>query len=236
VLAAGGVFGVFAAASTIAAVVPLLPPDLPRVENVGLHLPVLAFSAATLLLIAVSAGVWPALEAARGGLAASVSDLSRGGTSSARRTRLRDLLVVSQIAATLWLVVGATLLGRSFVELKQVNPGFEADGVYSMHLAIPRAKYPKDRDVASFCERILERVRAVPGVVSAGFVNRLPLAGGAQTGPIELEELDGFTSDEVVRLLKVKQAIADGRYTDITDEHRKLLFVQWLVEHGKLES
>ena len=57
-----------------------------------------------------------------------------------------------------------------------------------------------------------------------------------ETGPIEVEELDGFTSDEVARLLKVKQAIAEGRYTDITDEHRKLLFVQWLVEHGKLES
>jgi len=190
VLAAGGAFGVLAAAWTIAAVVPLLPADLPRVENVGLHLPVLAFSAATLVLIAVFAGVWPAIEAARGGLAASVADLSRGGTGSARRTRLRDLLVVAQIAATLWLVVGATLLGRSFGELKQVDPGFQADGVYSMHLAIPRAKYPKDRDVAAFCDRILERVRGVPGVVSAGFVNRLPLAGGAQTGPIELEGID----------------------------------------------
>ncbi len=59
-----------------------------------------------------------------------------------------------------------------------------------MHLAIPRAKYPKDRDVAAFCDRMLERVRAVPGVVSAGLVNRLPLAGGAQTGPIEFEGID----------------------------------------------
>jgi predicted permease len=189
-LAIGGALGVVAAAWTIAAVVPLLPPDLPRVENVGLHLPVLAFSVATLVLLAVFAGVWPALEAARGGLAASVADLSRGGTGSVRRTRLRDMLVVAQIAATLWLVVGATLLARSFGELKQVNPGFQADSVYTMHLAIPRAKYPNDRDIAAFCGRILERIRAVPGVVSAGFVNRLPLAGGAQTGPIEFEGIE----------------------------------------------
>jgi putative ABC transport system permease protein len=79
---------------------------------------------------------------------------------------------------------------RSFAALKQVNPGFNADRVYTLHLAIPRAKYPKDRDIAAFCERILERVRALPGVVSAGLVNRLPLAGGTQTGPIEFEGID----------------------------------------------
>src|SRR6185503_2436406 len=120
--------------------------------------PVLLVSAATLALIALFAGIWPALEAARGGLAASVANLSRGGTGSARRTRLRDTLVVAQIAATLWLVVAATLLARSFGELKQVNPGFQADSVYTMHLAVPRAKYPKDRDIAAFSGRLLESV------------------------------------------------------------------------------
>jgi putative ABC transport system permease protein len=190
ILAAGGALGVLAAAWTIDAVVPLLPADLPRVENVGLHLPVLLVSAATLGVIALLAGVWPALEAARGGLAASVAELSRGGTGSVRRTRLRDTLVVAQIAATLWLVVGAALLARSFGELKQVHPGFQADRVYTMHLAVPRAKYPKDRDIAAFSGRLLDSVRAVQGVVSAGLVNRLPLAGGAQTGPIEFEGID----------------------------------------------
>ena len=187
IVAIGGAIGVIAGAWAIDVVVPLLPADLPRVENIGLHAPVLVASAATLALIAMFAGVWPALEAARGGLAASVAELSRGGTGSLRRARLRDALVVAQIAATLWLVIGATLLARSFGELKQVNPGFQSDRVYSMHLAIPRAKYPRDRDLAAFCARMLDRIRAVPGVVSAAFVNRLPLAGGTQTGPIEFE-------------------------------------------------
>jgi putative ABC transport system permease protein len=187
IVAIGGAIGVIAGAWALDVVVPLLPADLPRVENIGLHAPVLVASAATLALIAMFAGVWPALEAARGGLAASVAELSRGGTGSLRRARLRDALVVAQIAATLWLVIGATLLARSFGELKQVNPGFQSDRVYSMHLAIPRAKYPRDRDLAAFCARMLDRIRAVPGVVSAAFVNRLPLAGGTQTGPIEFE-------------------------------------------------
>ena len=189
-LVAGGALGLLTASTAVAAIVPLLPADLPRAENIGLDGPVLAVTVSTLALIAIFVGVWPALEAAESGLGGSVADLSRGNSGTPRRARLRDLLVVAQIAATLWLVVGAALLMRSFVHLRQVDPGFNAERVYSLHLAIPRAKYPKDRDVAAFCARILERVQALPEVVSAGLVNRLPLAGGTQTGPVEFEGID----------------------------------------------
>jgi putative ABC transport system permease protein len=189
-LGGGAALGLVGAAWAIRALVPLLPSDLPRVENIGLHLPVLAGAVLTLAAIALFVGVWPALEASRGGLSAAAIDLSRGNTGAPRRARLRDALVVLQIAATLWLVVGATLLMRSFAELRQVHPGFNADHVYSLHLAIPRAKYPEDRDVAAFCARLLERIQALPDVAAAGMVNRLPLAGGAQTGQIEFEGVD----------------------------------------------
>jgi putative ABC transport system permease protein len=192
-LAAGAALGLLAASTAVDAIGPLLPADLPRAENIGLHWPVLALTAATLALITVFVGVWPALEASRGGLGGPVSDLSRGNSGAPRRARLRDALVVMQIAATLWLVVGATLLMRSFAELRQVNPGFNAERVYSLHLAIPRAKYPKDRDVAAFCARILDRVSALPDVVAAGMVNRLPLGGGAQTGQVAFEGVDPKT-------------------------------------------
>jgi putative ABC transport system permease protein len=189
-LVIGGALGLLGAAWVIAALVPLLPAGIPRVENVGLHLPVLAGTVVTLAAIAVFVGVWPALEASRGGLRASVADLSRSHTGGRARSRVRDLLVVAQIAATMWLVIGAALLTRSFGELRQVRPGFNPERVYSLHLAIPRSKYPRDRDVAAFGDRILEQVRALPEVVSVGLVNRLPLAGGAQTGGIELEGID----------------------------------------------
>jgi len=189
-LVIGGALGLLGAAWVIEALVPLLPAGVPRVENVGLHLPVLVGTAVTLAAIALFVGVWPALEASRGGLSASVADLSRGNTGARAPARVRDLLVVAQIAATMWLVIGAALLTRSFGELRQVRPGFNPERVYSLHLAIPRSKYPRDRDVAAFGDRILERVRALPEVVVAGLVNRLPLAGGTQTGGIELEGLD----------------------------------------------
>ena len=189
-LVAGGALGLLVARWSVQAIVPLLPPDLPRVENIGLSLPVLAVAVIMLGAIAVFVGLWPALEVSRHGLGASIGDLSRTTTSGSRRARTRDLLVVAQIAATLWLAIGATLLMRSFAELKRITPGFSSEGIYSAHLAIPRTKYRDDRGVADFCRRVVERVQALPGVVSAAMVNRLPLAGGGQTWPIEFEGLD----------------------------------------------
>lgn len=195
VLAAGGALGLLGAAWTIALLVPLLPPDMPRVENVGLHLPALAFTVVALAAIAVCVGIWPAMEASRGGRSASVADLSRGNTDTASHSRTRDILVVAQIAATLWLVIGAALLLRSFNELRKVHPGFNAERVYSLHLAIPRSKYPKDADVALFGDRIVDRVKSLPEVAYAGLVNRLPLAGGAQTGGIAFEDIDAQAAE-----------------------------------------
>jgi len=193
-LIAGGVLALVIAAAAIDALVPLLPSDVPRAENIGLQFPVMGFATATLALIAVLVGAWPALNASRSGLSACATDLSRSVTGGLRRTRTRDLLVVAQIAATLWLAIGAMLLTRSFAQLKRVNPGFESARVYSLHLAIPRAKYRTDRDVAEFCRRVLERVQAVPEVVAAGMVNRLPLGGGAQTANLEFEGVDSKLS------------------------------------------
>jgi putative ABC transport system permease protein len=186
-LIAGGGLGLLTGAWAIGAVTPLLPPDLPRAENIALNLPVLALAGAAITAITIFIGAWPALEAARTGLAAAGADLSRGSTSGAGRARMRDALVVSQIAATLWLAIGATLLTRSFTEIRRVNPGFNPEGVYSVHLAIPRSKYKSDREIAVLMRRMLDRVEALPGVIAAGMVNRLPLAGGAQTLGIEFE-------------------------------------------------
>src|SRR5206468_4032724 len=109
-IAAGGALGAVAAWWVIDAAAPLLPADLPRAENIALHAPVLGFAAATVAAITVLVGAWPALEAARTGLAAAAADVSRGVTGGVRRARTRDALVVAQIAATLWLAIGALLL------------------------------------------------------------------------------------------------------------------------------
>jgi putative ABC transport system permease protein len=196
----GGVLGVVGAVWAVGAIVPTLPVDIPRVENVGVHPPVVVAAALMLAAIAVFVGIWPALEASRHGLSASIGDLSRTSTATPRRAALRDVLVVAEIAATLWLAIGATLLTRSFTELKRVPAGFNPEGVYSVHLAIPRTKYRDDRGVAEFCRRVVERVQAVPGVVAAAMINRLPLAGGAQTWPVQFDGLDPANPANLVEI------------------------------------
>jgi putative ABC transport system permease protein len=187
-LAAGGAVGLLAAAVAIEAIRPFVPAEVPRAENIGLNWVVLAVSAATLGTIGLVVSAWPALEASR--IARGAAASWRGNSESARRARMRDGLVALQIAGTLCLLVSAALLTRSLAELRRVNPGFNAESVYTVHLAIPRSKYSRDLDVAAFGTRILERVRALPGVISVALVNRLPLAGGVQTAPIEFEGLD----------------------------------------------
>ncbi|HET6958620.1 MAG TPA: ADOP family duplicated permease, partial [Vicinamibacterales bacterium] len=187
-LAAGGAIGLLAAAVAIEAIRPFVPAEVPRAENIGLNWVVLAVAAATLGTIGLVVSAWPALEASRVARGAAAS--WRGNSESARRARMRDGLVALQIAGTLCLLVSAALLTRSLAELRRVNPGFNAESVYTVHLAIPRSKYSRDLDVAAFGTRILERVRALPGVISVALVNRLPLAGGVQTAPIEFEGLD----------------------------------------------
>jgi putative ABC transport system permease protein len=188
-LALGGLAGLVVAQIVLGALVPLLPSEMPRAEGIGLSVPVLLGALATLAGVGLLAGAGPGLEAARHSVAETAAELSRA-TAAPGRARARDVLVAAQIALTLVLGVGATLLFRSLGRLRQVDPGFAPARVVSAHLAIPRQKYGSDTEVARFCTRVLERVRALPGVQSAAMVNRLPLAGGIQVGGLELEGVD----------------------------------------------
>jgi len=186
-LAIGGALGMLTATGVVRAVVPLLPADFPRTAEIGIHLPVLVFSAAVVIVVALLIGVWPALAAARTAPGQSLTDLSRGATSARGHTRVRDLIVVGQIAATLVLLVGATLLMRSFLAVRQVTPGFSPARVLTASVAIPRSQYPLDAQVTAFYTRVIDRIQAVPGVEAIGMVHRLPLGGGNQTGGVQID-------------------------------------------------
>jgi putative ABC transport system permease protein len=191
ILALGGALGVAAAVWTVKAFIPLAPVGLPRVESIGVHAPVLAFSVAMLALTGTLAGVAPAVQAWRSDLAGATREGGRSTTAGHRQSKLGSLVVLAQVALTVPLLVGAGLLARSFSVLSRVDPGFRASGALSLHLAIPRSKYPKDEDVAAFCGRLLEQVAAVPGVAAVGMVNRLPLGGVAQIGSVEFDRPGG---------------------------------------------
>jgi len=192
VLLLGGIFGVAAAKLAVAMFIPLAPAALPRVDSIEVNGPVLLFSLAVVALTGLVAGILPATRACRAAVPAEALGV-RSTTGSRSQVRTRRALVVAQIALTLPLLLGATVLARSFAAVMAVKPGFRTENVLALHMAIPRTKYRTDREIAAFYTRIIDRVRDLPGVVSAAMVNRVPLAGndlsmaltfdGAEGGP-----------------------------------------------------
>ncbi|MBI4906194.1 MAG: ABC transporter permease [Acidobacteria bacterium] len=193
-LAAIGAIGGVALAFWILRVLVLaLPPNTPRLDEIGLHPPVLAFAVAASTLVVLLAALLPSRVGAGATLAAALRANSRTVTSG---LRARDVLVISQIAVTLALLFNGALFARSLLRLWQVNPGFSTERVLTMHLAVTRAQFRSDRQVSDYYDRLLARIRSIPGVVDAGMVNRLPLSGIAQTGGVEFEGItDRYDTD-----------------------------------------
>jgi putative ABC transport system permease protein len=147
------------------------------VNEIQVSLPVLLFSGSVLILAASLMVLLPVVQASRTDLVATLRADSRTSSGTAGKAKIRNLLVVGQVALTVILLTGAGLLIRTFAALKDVNPGFRPQGVLSLQVAIPRNKYDGDTQVASFCQRILEQVRALADVEAVGMGNRLPLEG-----------------------------------------------------------
>jgi predicted permease len=182
--AAGGCGGVLLAWWLLKVLIPWLPPQLPGLESIGLHGPVLAFALVLSVLVVLLAGMLPSRLASRVQLAGAMQQDSRtvaGGSTT------RNALVAAQIAVTLVLVFAGGLLVRSLVAVMKVDPGFSAQGVLTMHLAVTRAKYPTDPQIVDYYHRLLARVRTIPGVIEAGMVNLLPFSELRLVHPVEFE-------------------------------------------------
>jgi putative ABC transport system permease protein len=193
-LAIGGLLGVAAATFGVRAFVAFAPPNVPRLESISVSMPVIFVSLAILVATGVVATVVPAVHAWRADFTKMTKDGGRSSTSGRRRADARRAGVAVQIAFAVPLLVGASLLIRSSLKLAQVDLGFRPEHVATFHLAVPRTKYPSDAQVAAFYDRLLQTVRAVPGVAQAGLVNRLPLAGN-QTVSIHVERSPGTIVD-----------------------------------------
>ena len=149
---------------------------LPRQESIGIDGNVLLFTLGLALLTPVVFGLIPSLQASRPELRDA---LAEGGRSAAAptRARVRMLLVTGEVAVALLLLVGAGLLIRSFANVMSVDPGFDPRGAVTASMAVPGNKYQTPNRAAQFYAGLLDRVRALPGVKSAGAVNQLPLSG-----------------------------------------------------------
>jgi putative ABC transport system permease protein len=177
--AAGAVLGVLLAWQGIGVIKALSPANLPRIEHVTIDARALLFAAGVSILAAVVFGLAPALRAVRGNLADGLRD--RGSDSGGvRGNKLRTALVVSEVALSLVLLIGAGLMVRSFAQLQKVDPGFDAENVVTFNAPLQFIKYLTTQKRANFGNQLGERLAAIPGVEAVGGVTPLPLAGGDQ--------------------------------------------------------
>jgi len=182
----GGLLGIGLAYAGTSALVALAPAGTPLIEQVSVDGRILVFAAAITTLAGVLFGILPAVRAAR---AQPVSALREGGRSGSggRSGRLRNTLVVGQIGLALMLLVGAGLLVRSLQNLRQVDLGFEPDGVLTMVTQLPRNRYPDPVDRQEFFRTMSQRLVAIPGVEAVGSVSALPMLGFDNDNSFEVE-------------------------------------------------
>ncbi|HKG95978.1 MAG TPA: ABC transporter permease, partial [Gemmatimonadaceae bacterium] len=174
----GGGAGLALARWGTAAVVALSAGSIPRAGDVRLDGRVLAFAAALSLLTGVAFGLVPALRGAVVHQGAALREGGgRGSTAGGRRTRMRGVLVASEFALALVLLVGAGLMARSFAALRGIDPGFDARNVLTMEVSVAGSPQAAPVRRAAFYQDVLRSLRALPGVESAAAINHIPLGG-----------------------------------------------------------
>ncbi|MET0626232.1 MAG: ABC transporter permease [Pyrinomonadaceae bacterium] len=177
---AGGAVGLLLAWWGVDALLALNPSDLPAPQGVGLDARVLAFSLGLSAVAGFIFGVVPALQLSKADLGGALKEGGRAGEGS-RRARLRAAFVVSEVALSLVLLVGAGLLLNSFYRLLNVSPGFDPRNLLTMEYRLPRNRYAKGDQQWKFHREVAGRVANVPGVESAAVVRGLPFSGNGGT-------------------------------------------------------
>jgi putative ABC transport system permease protein len=176
--ALGAVFGIVLAYWGVRGLVASLPANVPRVDEIRVDGVVLVFTGALAVFTGLLFGIAPAWKISSGGVQDALRDEGRGTVGPAHH-RLRNTLVVAEIALALILLVGAGLLVRSFVHVLAADSGFRADGVLTASLPLPQTRFPEDAKRAAFVRDVVERMKAIPGVEVAS--GALPLLGGWQS-------------------------------------------------------
>ncbi len=176
--ALGGTLGLLLSVWLTDILIAISPANTPRFNEIGVDGRVLAFTLAVTCLVGIVFGLAPALQSSKTDLNEALKEGGRGGgAETGGRNRLRRLLVVSEVALSLMLLVGAGLLIKSFARLQEVHPGFNPEHVLTMRISVPSNKYKEKAQRAEFFRRLMEQVAALPGAEAAGATLSLPLGG-----------------------------------------------------------
>ena len=161
--------------------------SLPNSGDIGIDTWVLGFTLLVSLAAGILIGIVPALQFTRTSISETLKQGSGRTGGSPIKQHTRKALVISEVALSLVLLIGAGLMIRSFWKLQNVDPGFDSSNALTMSVVLTWIRYPEPHQRLAFVERAMEQIRAVPGVVSVGTTTKIPLTGGGSTQPFSVE-------------------------------------------------
>ena len=172
----GAALGIGFSVGGVRWLVAVMPPGIPRADEISVNGTVLAFTAIVAIVTGVLFGIVPALRATQHASAGSTVDLGRRASPGAQHHRISSVLVTAELALAVLLVVAATLLVRSFAALRNIDLGFDTDHVVAARLTPPNGSYNDSARVSMFYGAVVERLTAIHGVRSVAIVDKLPMA------------------------------------------------------------
>jgi predicted permease len=203
----GGLVGLTLAWAATRALVALGPEGLPRLDQIRLDLWAVAFTTGISLLAGTLFGLFPVVKFRAPEIVAGLKEGGRGGSVGRERHRARNVLVVSQMALALILLVGSGLMLRSFQALRNVDPGFQPDGVLTLRLTLPYQTYSDDESRVQFHTQLHERLSGLSGVESVGAAATIPLSGRADRSGTWFEDFP-VQPDQVPDVIETTQVTA----------------------------
>jgi putative ABC transport system permease protein len=204
----GGVVGLLLAWAGTHALVSFGPQNLPRLHEIGLDPATLLFTLGTSLLAGLLFGLFPVLKYRRPDMTTGLKEGGRGGSAGKERHRARNTLVVFQMALALVLLVGSGLMLRSFQALRAVDPGFDPRGVLTLRVTLPASTYPTSDSRLAFHDQLLGSIGNLPGVVSAGAADNIPMGGGLSNSGTWFEDFPTLP-DQVPDVIETSRVTAN---------------------------
>ena len=184
----GGAIGLLFALWGVGLIAEIASQVTPLINEVEINLPVLLFTLTVSIITGIAFGLAPALHATRPDLTEALKEGGRQSGASASRIHLRNWLVIFEVAMALVLLVSAGLMIKSVLKLRGIDPGFNAENVLTMDVWLPGAKYPNAPSRLAFYDRMIEQVKTIPGVRSAGVTSILPLASNFDGRSVQVED------------------------------------------------
>jgi len=207
--ALGAVAGLALGWAGVRGLVALSPQEVPGMANASVNPAVMAFTTILAVVTGLVFGLVPALTVLRGSMSSVLKDDSTRGSASRSTGLTRSTLVIVETALALVLLIGAGLLVKSFLRLNDVNPGFSAERVLTTQLSLPATRYPDPAARTAFWTRLLEQVRALPGVTAAGLTSNVPFNGNVGSGSYSIV---GYTPPQGEAQPHGRQEVIGGDY------------------------